>query len=196
MAYTETGFKRSMKVARTKTGNDDSVVTTIYDGQDEFIYDGDTYQAIASDDDFRRLERNGVDGDWDVRLAAFKNYVLQEAGADAYAAIDWDTAIENLTQYDVKIMSVEGSSGYDIIAIVYVNDILASTNETVNVLFDLPITKDIPLQIPSINRSGTYSINLQGDEDINSVTNARISPESSINGIYSVTINPELVWAG
>ena len=72
MAYTETGFKRSMKITITKTGNDGSVINTTYDGQGEFIYNGTTYTAIASDDDFRRLERNGANGDWDIRLNAFK----------------------------------------------------------------------------------------------------------------------------
>ena len=63
MAFTETGFKRSMKITITKTGNDGSVVNSTYDGQGEFIHNATTYTAIASDDDFRRLERNGVNGD-------------------------------------------------------------------------------------------------------------------------------------
>lgn len=62
MAYTETGFKRSMKIEITKTGSDGSVVKNTYDGQAEFTYNGVTYAAIPSDDDFRRLERNGVNG--------------------------------------------------------------------------------------------------------------------------------------
>ena len=56
MAYTGTGFKRSMKIEITKTGNDNSVVTDIYDGQKEFTYNGVTYAAIPSDDDFRLLD--------------------------------------------------------------------------------------------------------------------------------------------
>ena len=84
MAYTETGFARSMKLIITRTGDDGSVVNTTYDGQGAF----GGYQAIASDDDFRRLERNGVDGDWDNRFNAFKAYVLGEIGQDAYSVID------------------------------------------------------------------------------------------------------------
>ena len=58
MAYFNSGYTRSMKVQITKTGSDGSQVVNTYDGQAAF----GEFPAIPSDDDFRRLVRNGVDG--------------------------------------------------------------------------------------------------------------------------------------
>lgn len=189
MAYTETGFKRSMKITITKTGNDGSVVNTTYDGQGEFIYDGITYTAITSDDDFRRLERNGANGDWDVRLNAFKGYVFAEAGPEAYATIDWDLSIQELPQYSIRVMSRAGGQG-EILVVSYVNDILQFVNEDVYVLLSFTGgSQDEQFTIPSGQYySNSYSMT-PSDVDLSNVSSVSVSPTTSANGVYIVTVD-------
>lgn len=189
MAYTETGFKRSMKITITKTGNDGSVVNTTYDGQGEFVYDGITYTAIADDDDFRRLERNGANGDWDVRLNAFKGYVFAEAGPEAYATIDWDLGIQELPQYSIRVMSKAGSQG-EILVVSYVNDILQFVNEDVYVLLSFTGgSQDEQFTIPSGQYySNSYSMT-PSDVDLSNVSSVSVSPTISANGVYIVTVD-------
>lgn len=190
MAFTETGFKRSMKITITRTGNDGTVVSTIYDGQEAF----GVFPAIADNDTFRRLERNGVDGDWDLRLIGFKNYVLSEVGQTVYDLIDWDNnTIISINTYDIKIMAVAGTGGQEIISIVYKDGMLASTNETVNVYFDTINKTGVQLQIANNYYSGTYLMD-QADGDIREITNPTISPTTSVNGIYNITIDTVNEW--
>lgn len=189
MAFTETGFKRSMKITITKTGNDGTIVETTYDGQGAF----GAFPAIPDNDTFRRLERNGTNGNWDLRLVGFKNYVLSEAGQDAYDTINWSEAILSIDTYDVKIMAVSGTQGTSIIAIVYKNGVLAPALETVNVYFDTLDKTGVQLQIASNYYSGTYSMD-QADGDIQGVTNPVISPASSVNGVYNITIDTINEW--
>lgn len=189
MAFTETGFKRSMKITITKNGNDGTVVETTYDGQDAF----GSFSAIADDDTFRRLERNGVDGDWDLRLIGFKSYVLAEAGQIAYDNIDWGDSILSINEYDVKIMAVAGSQGTEIIAIVYKDGVLASTLETVNVYFNTLDKTGVQIQIANNYCSGIYSMD-QADGDIRDISNPVVSPTASANGIYNVTIDTINEW--
>ena len=193
MAYTETGFKRSMKVTITKTGNDGSVVTSVYDGQGEFIYNGTTYAAIASDDDFRRLERNGVDWGWDVRLLAFKNYVLTEAGQDAYDSITWSNSVQRILEYDIKLMSVQGSSGTSIIAVAYSGGIISVIPDSVTVQFDTLVPTG-SVQIPANQYySGTYQI-LDGGGTIFDITNPIVTPSITNNAKYNITIDALNQW--
>lgn len=181
-----------MKVTVTKTGNDNTVVATTYDGQGAF----GIYTAIASDDDFRQLERNGVDGAWDIRLAAFKSYVLSEVGADVYALINWDdNTVISIDVYDIKIKAIENTGGQEVIAIVYKNGILSPTLETVTVYFNTlnDNNTNVPLQIASNYYSGIYSME-NGDGTIFDITNISASPDSSVNGIYNVTLDTENTW--
>ena len=190
MAFTETGFKRSMKITITKTGNDGTMVSTIYDGQEAF----GAFSAIADNDTFRRLERNGVDGDWDLRLIGFKNYVLSEVGQAVYDLIDWDNnTVVSINTYDIKIMAVAGTQGQEIIAIVYENGAVTGTSETVNVYFDTLDKSAVQLQIANNYYSGTYSVD-QADGDIRDISNPVVSPTASINGIYNVTIDTVNEW--
>lgn len=190
MAYTETGFKRSMKITITKTGNDGSVVNTTYDGQGEFIYNGTTYTAVASDDDFRRLERNGVNGDWDVRLSAFKGYVFAEAGPEAYATIDWNLSIQELPQYSIKVMQRFGGQG-EILCVSYVDGILQSVNEDVYILLSFTHgSQGEQFTIPSGQYySNSYSMT-PSDVDLTNISSVSISPTVSANGTYNVTVDP------
>lgn len=189
MAYTETGFKRSMKITITKTGNDGSVVNTTYDGQGEFVYDGITYMAITNDDDFRRLERNGSNGDWDVRLNAFKGYVFAEAGPEAYATINWDLSIQELPQYSIRVMSRAGGQG-EILVVSYINGILQSVNEDVYVLLSFTGgSQGEQFTIPSGQYySNTYSMT-PSDVDLSNVSSVSVSPTISANGVYIVTVD-------
>ena len=189
MAYTETGFKRSMKITITKTGNDGSVVNTTYDGQGEFIYDGTTYTAIASDDDFRRLERNGVNGDWDVRLNAFKGYVFAEAGPEAYATIDWNLSIQELPQYSIKVMQRAGGQG-EVLAVSYVGGILQSVSEDVYILLSFTGgSQNEQFTIPTGQYySNSYSMT-PSDIDLTNVSSVSVLPTISVNGVYTVTVD-------
>lgn len=190
MAFTETGFKRSMMITITKTGNDGTIVESTYDGQDAF----GTFSAIPDDDTFRRLERNGVDGDWDLRLIGFKNYVLSEVGQTVYDLIDWDNnTIISINTYDIKIMAVAGTGGQEIISIVYKNGAVADASETVNVYFDTLDKSAVQLQIANNYYSGTYRMD-QADGDIRDISNPVVSPTASINGIYNVTIDTVNEW--
>jgi hypothetical protein len=190
MAYTETGFKRSMKIIITKTGNDGSVVESTYDGQEEFVYNGTTYTAIASDDDFRRLERNGVNGDWDVRLNAFKGYVFAEAGPEAYATINWDLIVQELTQYSIKIMQRAGGQG-EILCVSYVGGVLQSVNEDVYILLSFTGgSQGEQFTIPSGQYySNSYSMT-PSDIDLTNVSSVSVSPTISANGVYTVSVDP------
>lgn len=189
MAFTNTGYIRSMKVTITKTGDDNSIVTTTYDGQDAF----GAFTAIPDNDTFRRLERNGVDGDWDLRLAAFKDYLLDELGADIYNLIVWNNQYVSLEEYDIKIMAIDGTGGQDIIAIAYKNGVESIIKETISISFD---TLDISglIQIATGNYSSyPYSLG-QADGTISDVSNAAVSPSESIYGVYSITVDTENTW--
>ena len=190
MAYTETGFKRSMKINITKSGDDGSSVVTTYDGQNAF----GEFLAIPNDDDFRRLERNKTNGDWDLRLVGFKNYVLTEAGHDAYDSIDWSNSIQSLAVYDIKIMAVAGTQGTGIIAISYKDGINVPTNETVNIYFDTLDKTGVQLQIASYYLSGVYNMDQDDGLDIRDLSNPLVVPTSSVNGIYNITIDTENEW--
>ena len=186
MAYTETGFSRSMRLIITKTGDDGSVINTTYDGQGAF----GGYQAIASDDDFRRLERNGVDGGWDNRFNAFKAYVLGEIGQDAYSVIDWLDCIRRIEVYVVKFMQIADSQAKSVVASVYKNGVRADAPEDLTILFDLPVSKNIGLIIPAHgNLSDAYYIQNQSDGDISTISNIRITPQYSIDGSYGASLD-------
>lgn len=194
MAYTETGYKRSMRVTITKTGNDGSVVTDTYDGQGAF----DIFPAIASPDDFRRLERNQAgNGDWDVRLAAFKNYIIAEAGQAAFDAVNaLDEWVVNLSEYEARIMLTDNIHGDELIVVLY----SVSTGLTVSAKEDLTITFDTGLltgETVIITSGINYSnrVRIVG-ETINDVTNEAISLTSSDNGIYTVIVDDSTIWEG
>lgn len=189
MAYAETGFKRSMKIEITKTGSDNSVVTSIYDGQAEFTYDGVTYAAIPSDDDFRRLERNGVNGSWDIRLNAFKSYVFNESGPAAYNSINWSLCVQEIPQYSIKIIQRAGGQG-EILAVSYVGENIQSVNEDVYVLLSFTNgAQNEQFTIPSgQSYSNSYSMTA-ADIDLTNVSSVSVSPTVSDNGIYSVSVD-------
>lgn len=190
MAYTETGFKRSMKIEIIKTGSDGSVVTNTYDGQEEFTYDGVTYAAIPSDDDFRRLERNGVNGSWDIRLNAFKGYVFNESGPAAYNSVNWSLAVQSINEYEVKVMRVFGDQG-EVICVSYVDGVLQSVNEDVYVLLSFTGgAQGEQFTIPSGQHYSNRYEMTQADIDLNNVSSVSISPTVSANGIYTVSIDP------
>jgi len=110
MAYQNTGFKRSMKVKITKTGSDGSITEVEYDGQQLL----GNFPEIPNDDDFRRLERNGVDGDWDLRWNAFKEFLHDDLGETAYSqisnALNTDMLI-NMPGFTVKILASQSQYG-------------------------------------------------------------------------------------
>ena len=189
MAYTETGFKRSMKIEITKTGSDNSVATSIYDGQEEFTYDGVTYAAIPSDDDFRRLERNGVNGSWDIRLNAFKGYVFNESGPAAYNSINWSLSVQEIPQYSIKIILRAGGQG-EILAVSYVGENLQPVNEDVYVLLSFTNgAQNEQFTIPSGQYySNSYSMTA-ADIDLTNVSSVSVSPTVSGNGVYSVSVD-------
>lgn len=189
MAFTNTGFIRSMKVTITKTGSDESVLTTTYDGQEAF----GAFLAIRDDYAFRRLERNGVDGDWDLRMAAFKAYVLSEEGQTVYDMIQWDRAYVNLVEYDIKLMAVAGSGGHDVVAIAYKDGELAELSETLSIFFDTLGDRGI-LQIAAGDYSSHPYQLLQDDGDIRNVSNAYSIPSESIHGTYSITVDTVNEW--
>lgn len=189
MAYTETGFKRSMKIEITKTGSDNSVATSIYDGQEEFTYDGVTYAAIPSDDDFRRLERNGVNGSWDIRLNAFNGYVFNESGPAAYNSINWSLSVQEIPQYSIKIILRAGGQG-EILVVSYVGENLQTVNEDVYVLLSFTNgAQNEQFTIPSGQYySNSYSMTA-ADIDLTNVSSVSVSPTVSGNGVYSVSVD-------
>ena len=186
MAYTETGFARSMKLIITKTGDDGSVVSTTYDGQGAF----GGYQAITDDYVFRRLVRNDVDGDWDNRFNAFKAYVLGEIGQDAYYTIDWGDCIRSIDTYVIKVMQTENSQAQSIIALVYKDGIRVAAPEALNILFDLPVSKNASLTILANDYgSNIYDIQNPSDGDVRDISNIRVAPQYSVNGSYSTLLD-------
>jgi hypothetical protein len=193
MAYQNTGFKRSMKVAVTRNGSDGSSITTTYDGQGAF----GTHSAIVSNYDFRRLVRNNNNGDWDIRLADFKAYMLGEVGAPAYASIDWDKySVMSVNQYDVVLISIIGTHSRDIVAVLYNgSSIVDVAPETINITFDTLTPSTIPLQIaPGASVSGIYSMVQSDGVDIRDISNPTVSPTISNNGSYSITIDTVNEW--
>lgn len=189
MAYVETGFKRSMKIEIVKTGNDNSVVTYTYDGQAEFTYGGVTYVAIPSDDDFRRLERNGLNGSWDVRLNAFKNYVFAEVGPDAYNSINWSLSVQEVPHYSIKMMRRYGGQG-EIQAVSYVDGNLQSVNENIYVLLSFTGgNTDIQFTILAGHYYSNNYLMTVDDIDLTNVSLISVFPTVSGNGIYSISVD-------
>ena len=178
-----------MKIEITKTGSDNSVATSIYDGQAEFTYNGVTYAAIPSDDDFRRLERNGVNGSWDIRLNAFKGYVFNESGPDVYSSINWSLSVQEVPQYSIKIILRVGGQG-EIFAVSYVGGNLQPVNEDVYVLLSFTNgAQNEQFTIPSGQYySNSYSMTA-ADIDLTNVSSVSVSPTVSGNGVYSVSVD-------
>ena len=192
MAYFNSGYTRSMKVQITKTGSDGSQVVNTYDGQAAF----GEFPAIPSDDDFRRLVRNGVDGAWDLRLAAFKNYVQTQAGLDAYNSIEWNNAVIASNSYHIAIQPVLGSSGYSIIAVLYLDNqaALALEDITIALITNTDYVELFNLTISAGNQTSSIHEFVEPTTTISNVSIISVTPSSSANGIYGAEIEPQNEW--
>lgn len=192
MAYFNSGYTRSMKVQITKIGSDNSEVTDTYDGQLEF----GAFPAIPDNDTFRRLERNGTNGDWDLRLAAFKTYVQSEAGIDAYSSIDWSDAVVAPNTYHIAIQPISGTSGNSVIAVLYSNNqaALALENIVVALTTNTNPAELFNLTISIGNQTSSIHQFVEPTTTINNASVISVTPSSSANGIYGAAIEAENEW--
>jgi len=195
MAYTNSGYKRSMTITVVKSGDDGSTITTTYDGRQAF-----PGHAALTDDEFAKLTRNGTDGSWDIRLAAFKSYLEPLIGADAYASIPWTSPtlgpILVLSSKYVRLMAIAETQGTTIIAASYnsSNNSIANVDDNITVYFTVSnpnVEQSLSIQALTNYSQATYEC--PNGYDIRDVVITRLTQETN-NSNYNTQVDILNEW--
>jgi len=183
MAFTYSGFKKSLNLVITKTAHPTNVETVINEnGQGEFIFDGTTYPQLT-DDEFSKLVSNGTDGTWEIRKNAFIAYIANKYSLepDLLYSITWSDSRIPVDEILITIAQQSGSTEYHI-----QGSTSSSMQEQVDVVVKDYISNNEYAM--SFFGSGFDSVIMDVNDSIKNLVLVSISPEYGTYAHYSVNI--------
>lgn len=190
MAYTNTGWKRSLSITIYKFINEilDSTITE--NGALSFTHNGITYPEWNSTQ-IQQSTYNGSNGTWDIRLSAFLSYLNAKYGVGGISEDAGILAQINLNsnKFRLKIPS----------NILTVRNVPTEISPLLYVTSEYPVYENVELSVHSGSSDYTFLIPLgqassstqllpSFDIEINSLT-----PEISINYQYSIESSGRVV---
>lgn len=183
MAFTYSGFKKSLNLVITKTAHPTNVETVINEnGQGEFIFNGTTYPQLT-DDEFSKLVSNGVDGTWEVRKNAFIAYMADKYALepDLLYSIPWQDSRIEVVEILITIAQLAGSSE---------NNIHGSSSARMSEIVDVVVKDYISNNEYTLSFSGLGFDSLEMDpaDSIKNLVLVSITPEYGTYAHYSVNI--------
>lgn len=180
MAWVNSGYERSLKVTITKTGSDNSTTIINEDGRQAF----GSYPSLTTDE-FKQLTLDS----FNLRLDAWKSYLLNKyASSDSglYASIPFTNTRREMKE--VAVMSVQGTQGSEIIAIlrgvINNNNLYEAPQELVVTFKDGNLTTRTLTIHPGQRNSSSIIYTTQGEGSVQDITDLTLTPN-----LYNIVLD-------